>query len=143
MPGGGSDDALPPCGSGDLAVVVSWEHDGDGLRGQVIAENVSGRACRLESKPGVTPLQPGGAPLPVTTTVTLEMLEPGYVILQPGERAAAPVRWGSWCGQQASDRARVDWPSGSTVAAVYGPAQPDCVQGRHGNLTTSWFELIR
>jgi hypothetical protein len=121
MPAGRSDDAVALCGSGDLAVVVSWEHDGDGLRGQVIAENVSGRACRLEGKPGVTPLQPGGAPLPVTTTVTLEMLEPGYVILQPGERAAAPVRWGSWCGQQASDRARVDWPSGSTVATVHGP----------------------
>src|SRR5258708_21249076 len=114
MPASRSDDAVPPCGSGDLAVVVSWEHDCDGLLGQVIAENVSGRACRLESKPGVTPLQPGGAPLPVTTMITLEMLEPGYVILQPAERAAAPVRWASFCRQHASDRARVDLPGSSS-----------------------------
>jgi hypothetical protein len=133
---------MPPCGSGDLAVDVNWEHDGDGLRGQVVAENVSGRACRLAGKPAVTPMQLGGAPLPVTTTVTMEMVEPGYVIVQPGERAAAPAVWGSWCGQQASDRARVDWPDGSTVAQVHGPPQPGCIEGRPENLTSSWFELM-
>jgi len=107
----------------------------------VIAENVSGRACRLAGKPGVTPLRPDGVPLPVTTIVTLEMLEPGYVILPPGERATARVYWTSWCGQQASDRARVDWPGGLTVVQVHGPTQPECIQGRSGNLTSSWFRM--
>jgi hypothetical protein len=55
MPADESDD-LSQCGSDDLAVVVSWERDGPGLRGQVIAENVSGPVCRIENKPGVTPL---------------------------------------------------------------------------------------
>jgi site-specific recombinase XerC len=61
MPADESDD-LRQCGSDDLAVVVSWEHDGTALSGQVIAENVSGRACRLRHKPGVTPLQSDGTP---------------------------------------------------------------------------------
>ncbi len=75
----------------------------------MIAENVSGRAGRLAHKPEVTPLQPDGTPLPVETIVTLEEKIPPYVVLEPGQRAASRVHWGSWCGQ-ASDRARVDWP---------------------------------
>lgn len=142
MPAPSSGDAVPPCGSDDLAVVVSWERDGTGLRGQVIAENVSGRPCQLAGKPGVTPLRPDGTPLPAHTVITLEMRTPGYVILQPGERAAARVTWASWCGQQASGRARVDWPGGSVAASVHGPVQPECSQGRPGNLTASWFDLI-
>ena len=47
MPARMSDDAVPPCGPDDLTVVVKWERDGAGLRGQVMAENVGGRACRL------------------------------------------------------------------------------------------------
>jgi hypothetical protein len=132
----------PLCGPDDLAVVVNWERDGASLRGQVIAQNVSDRACMLASKPGVTPLRPDGSPLPTTTVITLEMRFPNYVILQPGQRAAAPVRWASWCGEQASDRAQVDWPGGSAVAKVHGPAQPDCVQGRPKTLYSSWFDLI-
>ena len=62
MLAGQSGDAVSLCGSDDLAVVVSWEHDGTALSGQVIAENVSGRACRLRHKPGVTPLQSDGTP---------------------------------------------------------------------------------
>lgn len=141
-PAGHSDDAVPACGSDDLAVVVNWEHDDTGLRGQVIAENVSGRACRLANKPGVTPLRPDGAPLAVKTISSLEAKLPGYVVLQPGQRATARVYWGSWCGQQASDQARVDWPGGSMIAKVHGPAQPECLQGRADNLTSSWFQLM-
>ena len=142
VPASQGDDAVPQCGSDDLAVVVNWEHDGPALGGQVIAENVSGRACRLANKPEVTPLQPDGAPLPVKTIISLEMKMPPHVILQPGQRAGARVYWGSWCGQQASDRARVDWPGGSAVAKVRGPVQPDCSPGQPGNLTSGWFELI-
>ena len=90
----------------------------------------------------MTPLQHDGAPLPVSTIVGLENLEPGYVILQPGQRAAARVHWGSWCGQEVSDRARVDWPGGSAEANVDGPVQPECVKGRPDNLTSSWFKLM-
>lgn len=143
MPGPVSDDAVPPCGPDDLAVTVSWEREGAGLRGQVIAENVSGLACRLAGKPQVRPLQPDGTPLPAETVISLEMRTPGYVILSPGERAAAPVSWASWCGQRASGRAQVSWDGGSAVAEVRGPAQPECVQGRSGNLTSSWFGLLR
>lgn len=138
-----ADAAVPQCGSDDLAVVVNWERDGTGLRGQVIAENVGGRACKLEGKPGVTPLHPDGSPLPVATGITLELVEPGYVILQPCERAAAPVWWPSCCGHQASDRARVDWPGGSAVATVHGPTQPECLQGRPSNLSSYWFSLMK
>lgn len=142
MPASQGDDAVPRCGSDDLAVVVNWEHDGAALHGQVIAENVSGRACRLADKPAVTPLQPDGAPLQVKTIISLELKIPRYVILEPGQRAASRVYWGSWCGQQASDRARVDWPGGSTVAKVHGPTQPECSPGQSTNLTSSWFHLM-
>lgn len=142
MPARMSDDAVPSCGPDDLAVVVKWERDGTGLRGQVITENVGRRACRLAGKPEVTPLRSDGSLLPARTITTREWRSPGYVILQPGERAAAHVAWASWCGQQASDRAQVDWPGGSTVAKVHGPAQPACIHDQPGNLTSSWFELI-
>jgi hypothetical protein len=142
--GGGSDDAsgLPLCGSQDLTVAVHWERDGTGLRGQIIARNVSARACRLAGKPTITPLGLDGVPLPAETLVTLEWLEPGYVVLQPGQRAAAPVTWREWCGKPASERARVSWNDGTTVTQVSGPAQPGCSQGTADNLTSSWFRLI-
>jgi hypothetical protein len=141
VPASQDDDAVPLCGSDDLAVVVSWEHDGTALEGQVIAENVSVRACRLAHKPHVTPLQPDGTPLPVQTIVTLEEKIPSYVVLEPGQSAASRVHWGSWCGQQASDRARVDWPGGSTAATVHGPTQPECSPAQPDHLISSWFHL--
>jgi hypothetical protein len=142
MPARRSEATVPACGPDDVAVVVSWERDGTGLRGQVIAENVGGRACQLAGKPDVTPLRPDGSPLPTRTIVFMEFRSPGYVVLQPGERAAARVWWGSWCGPQASDRARVSWPGGSTVAKVHGPVQPECTPGRGDNLSSAWFDLI-
>jgi Protein of unknown function (DUF4232) len=142
MPDSRSDAIAPACGPDDLVVMVRWERDGTGLRGQVIAENISDRACQLASKPDITPLRPDGSPLPTRTIVTTEFRNPGYVVLQPGDQAAAQIWWGSWCGQQASDWARVSWPEGSTVAKVHGPTQPDCVQRRPDNLSSSWFDLI-
>src|SRR2546423_5619047 len=57
---------VPPCGSGDLAVSVRWLRAvGGGLRGEVVAENVSGRVCRLGRKPGLQPLGLDGRPLGV------------------------------------------------------------------------------
>jgi Protein of unknown function (DUF4232) len=141
---GGNDGApaLPLCGSQDLAVAVRWERDDTGLRGQVIARNVSARACRLAGKPAIAPLGADGVPLPVGTSVTLEFMEPGYVVLQSGQRAAAAASWSEWCGQPASSRAQVSWDGGAAVAEVRGPVQPGCSQGRSGNLSSSWFRLI-
>jgi hypothetical protein len=130
---------LPLCGPDDLAVVVEWEQDGSGLRGQVIAENVGGRACRLPGKPTVTPVAPDGTPLDVRNVVSLELLSPGYVDLQPGDRAAARVRWSSWCGPRPADRARVEWDGSSVVAPVRGPRQPECVPDWPDNLNPWWF----
>jgi hypothetical protein len=140
----GIDDAhaLPLCESQDLTVAVHWERDGTGLRGRVIARNVSARACRLAGKPTIAPLGLDGVPLPAETVVTLEWMDPGYVVLQPGQRAAAPVTWREWCGEPASDRARVTWNSGTAVADVSGPTQPEYSQGQSGNLSSSWFRLI-
>jgi Protein of unknown function (DUF4232) len=132
----------PVCEPEDLTVTVRWEPDGSGgLRGQVIAENVGGRACRLPGKPGVAPVGADGTTLPVQTVITMEWVQPGYVILRPGQRAAAAVRWLSWCGQRASDQARVGWGDRSALARVDGPLQPECTAGRPGNLSSSWFRL--
>ena len=133
---------VPSCGPGDLSVTVRWEPDGEGLRGQVIAENTGGRACRLPGKPGVTPLGLDGEPLPVDTVVTLEWVSPGYVALEPGQRAVAPVAWGGWDGLAASSLARVTWDGGAATAAVEGPAQP-AATGAPRNISSSWFRLLR
>jgi len=133
---------MPACGPDDLSVTVHWERDGAGLRGQVIAENTGARACRLPGKPGVTPLGLDGQPLPVETVITLEWLSPGYVTLEPGQRAAAPVAWDGWDGPAASSRAQVTWEGGAATAAVEGPAQPGAT-GAPGNLSSSWFRLLR
>jgi hypothetical protein len=134
--------ALPLCGPEDLAVTVRWEQDGTGLRGQVTARNAGSRACRLAGKPGVTPLGLDGVPLPAGTVITLEMLHPGYVVLRPGQRAAAPVSWRNWCGQAASARARVSWQGGAAIADVQGPVQPQCSGQGADNLSSGWFKLI-
>jgi hypothetical protein len=138
--------AEPVCEPADLTVTVRWARDGTGgLRGQVVAENVGGRSCRLPGKPTVTPVGPDGTPLPVQTVVTMEWLQPGYVTLRPGQRAEAPVFWLSWCGQPASDRARVGWGDGggdhSAIARVDGAIQPECTAGKPDNLSSSWFRL--
>jgi hypothetical protein len=133
---------LPACGPGDVSVTVRWEHDGGGLRGQVIAENTGSRACRLPGKPAVSPLRLDGSQLPVRTVITLEDMYPGYVILEPGQRAAAPVTWDAWDGDRASPRAQVTWQGGSATAQVQGPAQP-ASSYPPGNISSSWFRLLR
>jgi len=133
---------MPACGPDDLSVTVRWERDGGGLRGQVIAENTGERACRLPGKPGVTPLGVDGKPLPVETVITLEWVSPGYVALEPGQRAAAPVAWDGWDGLAASAQAQVTWPGGAAMAAVEGPAQP-AATGAPSNISSSWFRLLR
>jgi hypothetical protein len=143
MPSAGDEAALPVCEAGDLVVDLHWERHGTGLRGQVVARNAGGRRCRLPGKPGVAPLGRDGSPLPAQTIITLEWMGPGYAVLSPGDTAAARVAWPNWCGAPASGRALVSWDGGSAVAEVHGPAQPGCDPGRPGNLTSSWFRLVR
>ena len=132
----------PVCAPEDLALTVRWQRGGDGaLHGEVVAENVSGRACRLPGKPTVTPVGADGTPLPVQTVVTMEWVQPGYVVVRPGQRAAAPVHWPSWCGQAPADQARVGWGDHVATAPVDGPLQPACDPGRPDNLSSSWFRL--
>jgi hypothetical protein len=134
-------DEMPACGPDDLSVTVRWERDGTRLRGQVIAENTGERACRLPGKPGVRPLGPDGAPLPVETVITMELVSPGYVALEPGQRAAAPVSWGGWDGLAASSQARVTWEGGAVTAAVEGPTQPAATDAPR-NISSSWFRPL-
>jgi hypothetical protein len=134
--------ALPVCEPAELTVTVHWDRDGNGgLRGQVIAENVGTRACRLPGKPSVKPLGLDGVPLPTRTVVTLEFRLPGYAIVQPGQRAAAVVVWSSWCGRPASDQAQVSWDDHTVTAHVHGPLQPDCTAGTPDSMSSSWFHL--
>lgn len=144
-PGRGAGDTqsdVPCCEPEDLTVTVRWGADADGgLRGQVVADNTGGRACRLPGKPAVTPVGVDGKPLPAQTVITLEMRHPGYVIVRPGERAVAPVGWRSWCGPPASDRAEVGWADHTVIARVYGPLEPECFPAAPDNLTSSWFTV--
>jgi hypothetical protein len=133
------EDDLPLCQPDDVSVEVQWNQDNSGLRGQVVARNSGQRACRLAGKPSVTPLAADGTPLPVPTTITLEFVSPGYAVLQPGDVARARISWNSWCGQPASDRALVDWNSGSATVPVQGPVQPPCDPDRRAQVTSYWF----
>jgi hypothetical protein len=127
------------CGPDDISVEVHWSQGDVGLRGQVVARNTGQRACRLPGKPSVTPLAADGTPLPVPTTITLEFVSPGYAVLQPGDVATARISWNSWCGQPASDRALVNWNSGSATVPVHGPVQPACDPDRRAQVTSYWF----
>ena len=135
---------VPPCGSGDLAVSVRWSRaTSGGLRGEVVAENVSGRVCRLGSKPGLQPLGSDGQPLGVDQWVTLEMRVPPFVILEPGQSASAPITWSGWSGRSASGRIVVSWQGGSATVDAAGPIEPGPPKrGVVGSLSSSWFTRI-
>jgi hypothetical protein len=73
--------------------------------------------------------------------ITLEWRSPGYVTLEPGQRAAATVGWGGWDGPAASSRAQVTWEGGTVTAGVDGPAQPDGTDAPR-NISSSWFRVL-
>jgi Protein of unknown function (DUF4232) len=132
---------VAPCGPEDLTIEVHWERDAGRLRGQLVARNTGGRACRLAGKPTVTPLAADGTPLPVQTVISLEMIQPGYALLRPGDVATSRISWNTWCGDPGSDRALVDWHGGSAVVPVHGPVQPDCDPAQRPQMTSYWFFL--
>jgi hypothetical protein len=137
------EERVPPCGSGDLAVSVRWfQAAGGGLRGEVVAENVSGRVCRLGRKPGLQPLGLDGQPLGVDQWVTLELRIPPFVILEPGQLASAPISWSGWSGRSASGRIVVSWEGGSATVDAAGPTEPGSPERGAGGLSSSWFFRI-
>jgi hypothetical protein len=95
---------VPEAQPDDVAFRLSWRAESGHLTGELEATNVCDRAVRLSGKPGLTPIGIDGEALAAETTVTLELIPPGYVVLAPGERARAPVGWGGWDGPQASVR---------------------------------------
>jgi hypothetical protein len=134
--------AVPPAGSHELALSLRWHRYGDQLRGEVVAENIGDRVCRLGNKPRLAPLGQDGKPLGVDQIITLELRIPPFVILRPGQRAAAAVSWSGWRGPPASGRVLLAWDGGSTVVDARGPAQPACPKDGSGNLSSGWFTLI-
>lgn len=133
---------VPKCRPYELVVSVRWKRSASGLLGRVSAQNVGHRTCRMGAKPMVVPLGVNGPPLPVENVQTSELRIPPYVVLRPGQRAAAPAGWGGWCGTPASERALVGWDGGSTVVHVFGPRTPRCSPRAPKDLSTSWFSLI-
>ncbi|ADB35577.1 hypothetical protein Kfla_6582 [Kribbella flavida DSM 17836] len=129
---------VPEAAPGEVTFTLAWENTDDGLRGMLEAVNVSDHPVRLTGKPGVTPVGTDGIKLDTTTIVSLEALIPGYVVLEPGERATSPVYWSAWSGPNAGDTVIVEWNGCEAEAAVTGPRQPVSREGAT-NLSTSWF----
>jgi hypothetical protein len=125
----------------DLRLTLGWQLDADGaLRGELVAGNVSDHPVRLSGKPALQVLGEDGSPLSAQTVVTLEFRPPGYVELDPGQHATAPVSWAGWDGSPAGDVVVVELPGGSTEVRVSGPRQPTA-RGPATNLGSSWFQV--
>jgi uncharacterized protein DUF4232 len=113
------------------------------LIGALTATNVSQQACRLSGKPDLRPYGLDDKPLETSTIVTMEFVPPGYVVVEPGQRAETWVVWRSWDGPRAAERVTVSWPGGRKEVIASGPLQPDSVPGHGTNLSTGWFFLVR
>ena len=133
----------PECGPEDVEFTLSWSDAGGALQGDLVAENVSGHACRLSGKPDVIPLGADGLSLDAGTVWTMEYRVPDHVVLSPGQRATAPVAWGGWDGPAASGRVIVTWPGGRKEIQVLGPRQPTPSATGAMPLSTSWFRPER
>lgn len=132
---------VPEARVGDVTFGLSWDLRDGSLRGELEAVNVSDHPVRLSGKPGLTPVGTDGRPLEADTAVTLEMRHPGYVDLEPGQRAKSPVGWGGWDGAPASGRVIVRWEGGEVEVNATGPLQPES-HGPATNLYSSWFSRV-
>jgi hypothetical protein len=129
------------CQADHADVSVVW-HDEDGsLRGWVEVRNVGDRPCRLSGKPSITPLSADGSRLDAPTIVTAELKLPGYVVLEPGQRARAAIGWGAWDGPTAGVQVVVGWEGQEKQVTVSGPTQPSRSEGPT-NIWSYWFELV-
>jgi hypothetical protein len=129
---------VPEGKAGEVEFQLTWEDSDDGLRGTLVAVNVSAHPIRLTGKPGLTPVGVDGTPLDTDTVVSLEARIPGYVVLQPREEATASVGWAGWDGPAASAAVIISWDAGRTEVQASGPHQPQS-QGPATNLWSSWF----
>jgi hypothetical protein len=129
--------------SDEVDFVLTWRLDPDGmLKGSLDAANVGSRTLRLAGKPEVVPLGVDGAQLDASCIVTLEGRRPGYVDLEPGERARAFVFWSGWAGPPSSGRFRTTWRVGRSVdVTANGPRQP-ARSGPTTNLGAGWWEKL-
>ena len=89
-----TDNEVPEAGPDDIAFRLTWLPDGDTLKGELEARNVGERRVRLTGKPQLTPLDIDGRPLDTAAIITLELMLPGFVELDPGESATAADRLG-------------------------------------------------
>ena len=137
MPTTAPEEAQP----GEVDFSLVWDLSNGSLTGELLAQNVCDRAIRLSGKPGLTPRGEDGEPLDAPTVVTAEYRPPGYVALEPGERARARVGWGAWNGPPASGTVTVKWDAGEVDIEALGPRQPDRT-GPANNLWSSWFERV-
>jgi len=112
------------------------------LTGWLRATNVSEATIRLSHKPTVTPLGLDGRPLPVDCIVTLEARIPGYVDVDPGDEAMAPIGWGGWSGAPASGewQVRLDVLESQMRVEATGPQEPTR-PGPGTNTWSSWWQL--
>jgi hypothetical protein len=124
----------------EVQFVLAWHAEEDGgLTGELRVRNTSSRRVRLAGKPGLQPVGVDGVPLDTECVVTLELVLPGYVDIDPGDEASAPVGWAGWDGPPASGEVVVQWPGGGSRVTVSGPRQPASA-GPATNLWSSWFE---
>lgn len=133
-----TDNEVSEAGPDDIAFSLTWLPDGDTLKGELEARNVGNRRVRLTGKPQLTPLGIDGRPLDTPTIITLELMLPGFVELDPGESAIAAIGWAGWDGLAAGPRVRVEWPGGQVDVATLGPREP-AASGPATNLWSSWF----
>lgn len=122
----------------EIAFTLTWLPDGDALKGELEARNVGNRRVRLSGKPALTPLDADGQPLETESIITLELVIPGYVELDPGETATARIGWAGWDGRDAGGAVRVEWPGGQAEVQALGARQP-AGSGPATNLFSSWF----
>jgi hypothetical protein len=129
----------PEAKPADLTFTLKWHLDArDGLSGELQATNVSNHRVRVSGKPDLIPLDIHGAALKVQMIVSMELRWPGYVELEPGERATSPVSWAGWDGPPCSGTVIIEWPGGRAPVTAIGPGQPKS-RGPVTNLSSSWF----
>ena len=136
-----ADNEVPEASAEDVACTLTWQADGDALRGDLTVRNIGDHRIRLYGKPWLTPLDADGHPLGTDTIVTLEMRMPNYVELDPGESATATVGWAGWDGPAAGGTVRVEWSGGQADVPTVGPRQP-AGRGPATNLWSSWFVRV-
>jgi Protein of unknown function (DUF4232) len=122
----------------DVTLTLTWTSSGSGLVGTLTANNTGGIACDLAVKPAIYPLGANRVRLDVPNITSAEGYA-GPTRLLPGATASSTLSWNSWCGPKADSGAQVDWGSGPATVTVNGPTSPSCVNGKSGNISSTWF----